>query len=523
MTRFLYPFALLLALVVSGCGGPVADPAPNPLPPGPSPAPASAPEFASVYHAGAANAGPPVAACYLAGEWHVFQASTTDGGWAHLVSPDLVNWETLAEVPVRGTNGTVVIDARNTTGLGTPARPALVALSRADGERPQLTYSTDNGRSWTAGARTEGLNDPRLRDPQVFWDVATDRWTMVAAADDHVAFFASPDLIRWTYLSEWGRAAHRGHGRWTHPELLPLTVAETGERTFALLLGTTAGGPNGGGSGTLYHPGYWDGTEFRPRREATFNPADTVKWLDHGRDFYAATTFAGAPDGRAVVVGWLGNLAYAAAAPNAPGSLSVPRALTLHDEYGFGLRLRQEPVAELARLRGRRRDLGTDYVNDGILRLDLSDLPRAGSFEFTIDVDMFTSSRELYFTFSNAAGDRFYRFGTSRGGNPDHLYFADRRAAGRTDFHPAFAPEGLTVGEQWSNDQVVTFRAFFDGTSAEVFVHGGNPVFTHRTYAAQPWTTLTIESSGGEQTLDASPGWSVERAAVYSLAPPARK
>ena len=62
-----------------------------------------------------------------------------------------------------------------------------------------------------------------------------------------------------------------------------------------------------------------------------FTPDDGDRWdrLDHGRDFYAGVTFDNVPDGRRIMLGWMGNWRYQAAIPTQPwrGAMSLPREL----------------------------------------------------------------------------------------------------------------------------------------------------------------------------------------------------
>ena len=55
------------------------------------------------------------------------------------------------------------------------------------------------------------------------------------------------------------------------------------------------------------------------------------QWLDHGADYYAAGTFASAPGGKAITIGWMSNWDYAARIPTAPwkGAMALPRVLSL--------------------------------------------------------------------------------------------------------------------------------------------------------------------------------------------------
>ncbi|MGY4541595.1 sucrose-6-phosphate hydrolase SacC (GH32 family) [Arthrobacter sp. UYNi723] len=53
--------------------------------------------------------------------------------------------------------------------------------------------------------------------------------------------------------------------------------------------------------------------------------------MDYGADFYAATTISGAPGGKPVLFGWMGNWDYAQKMPTTPwrGAMAIPRELTL--------------------------------------------------------------------------------------------------------------------------------------------------------------------------------------------------
>ena len=88
------------------------------------------------------------------------------------------------------------------------------------------------------------------------------------------------------------------------------------------------------GSGTQYFLGQWNGKEFI---------ADDVKtrWLDYGRDNYAGITFANAPGGRRIFIGWMSNWEYAHTFPTQPwrGAMTLPRELSLH-----GDRIIQTPI-----------------------------------------------------------------------------------------------------------------------------------------------------------------------------------
>jgi len=191
-----------------------------------------------------------------------------------------------------------------------------------------------------------------FRDPKVFWHEATRRWVMVVALSDQnkVRFYASPDLQRWGALSDFGPQGAID-GVWECPDLFELPVeGQTGRTRWVLDVDVGAGAP-AGGTGGQYFVGEFDGTRFRSDL-----PADApVRWVDHGRDFYASTSFSDLPesDSRRIWMGWLSNWEYAKVEPTPPwrGMQSVPREVRLVPA-GDELVLAQQPVREVETLRG---------------------------------------------------------------------------------------------------------------------------------------------------------------------------
>jgi fructan beta-fructosidase len=270
---------------------------------------------------------------YYAGEWHMFYQyyphDTVWGPmhWAHAVSRDLVNWETLpiAIAPDEQGyifSGSAVIDARNSAGFGAGVMVAIYTIHDAergrantrDHESQGIAISFDNGRTFQRFSGNPVLPNPGqtqdFRDPNVFWDEARGQWVMSLSVTDHIRFYASHDLKEWTYLSSFG-AGIGAHGTdddgvWECPNLFPIVDEASGEKRWVLIQNLNPGGPQGG-SGTQYFVGDWDGTTF------TLDPefGTEAVWLDHGADNYAGITWDSAPDGRRVIIGWMSNWLYA--------------------------------------------------------------------------------------------------------------------------------------------------------------------------------------------------------------------
>ncbi|OAV44247.1 glycoside hydrolase family 32 protein [Lewinella sp. 4G2] len=482
---------------------------------------------------------------YYDGEWHLFYQHFPDSNrwgpmhWGHAISTDLVNWQHLpiALYPdEKGYifSGSVVVDHAQKSPFGKDGEPAMVAMftyhdiegekaGRADYETQGIAYSNDHGRTWTKYAGNpvipnRGTKD--FRDPKVLWDEKTQAYTMVLAAADHVEFFSSPDLVNWTYLSSFGKDQPEHFGVWECPELIPMTVEETGEEAYVLIVSTGRGNPNGGGSATYYYTGNWDGKTFTKLKETSYNKPGT-KWLDHGRDNYAAVTFADVPDGdgRTILMGWMSNWQYAQDVPTEGwrSAMTVPRNLRLYNDPDFGYRLHQAPVKELERLRGKKIELGTDYLEDGITTVDLSELAHPGVFELNFSVDLHSNSEALYFTLTDADNKNFYRFGFDRNMEEGKWIFTSRDLAGLREFHEDFTSEELTFLDRPSNNSVMDIRILFDKTSAEVFLDDGLAVATDIFFPTTDFTYLVFEVSGGQKDLDGDLGFLLERGDIWEL------
>ena len=213
---------------------------------------------------------------YYDGEYHMFYQYNPEGSdwgnmsWGHAVSKDLVHWQELGvAIPYTSQygvfSGSAVIDTQNTSGLGSPDNPAMVAVwTRADvgGNQSQsLAYSTDKGRTWNLynnGDPVLDIGSNEFRDPKVFWDETAGRWTMVVshATEHRISFYSSPDLIHWTEQSSFG-----GEGItsavWECPDFFPLQVDGDSKETKWVLVVTVA-------DSAQYFVGSWDGSTFTP-------------------------------------------------------------------------------------------------------------------------------------------------------------------------------------------------------------------------------------------------------------------
>ncbi|WP_241158369.1 glycoside hydrolase family 32 protein [Cohnella candidum] len=446
---------------------------------------------------------------YYEGEYHLFYqhhpGSTVWGPmhWGHAVSKDLVRWEQhpIALRPDRnGTvfSGSAVVDWKDSSGFfggGT----GLVAIFTQDDSDPEtgesrqrqsLAYSKDKGRTWAMFAGNPVLTDARFtdfRDPKVFWDERRGRWAMAIAAGDRIAFYTSPDLKEWTFRSEFGQTEGSHDGVWECPDLFELPVdGDERRRKWVLIVSIGDNPDEPAGSRTQYFVGSFDGDKF-----VNENDGDSVLWLDHGRDNYAAVTWSDVPgdDGRRLLIGWMSNWKYANQTPTDAwrGALTLPRVLELRSGAA-GTRLVQKPVDDIVTLRESVRELRDVTVKEG-------ENPLAGleaeCLEITAELEL-RGAEELGFRVRKSGAEETvvgYDASTGR-------VFVDRSRSGQSDFHEGFAcrhEADITV-----RDGRLRLQLFVDRSSVEVFAGEGELAMTDLIFPSAGSMGLEFYAKGGE-------------------------
>ena len=388
---------------------------------------------------------------YYQGEYHLFyQHNPTENiwgnmSWGHAVSTDLQHWQELP-VAIACTDdvgifsGSAVIDYTNTTGFGSEANPAMVAIyteHKNDKSKQSqcLAFSLDNGRTFTKyeGNPVLDLEMSEFRDPKVQW--IDDQWLMTVALPDlhQIAFYSSPDLKEWSHLSNFGPAAEIG-GCWECPDLFKVNDK------WVLLVSLNPGGYQVG-SGTQYFIGQWNGNEF-------ISDDLTTRWLDYGRDNYAGVTFNNTPDNRKIFLGWMSNWEYAHTFPTQPwrGAMTLPRELTLDGDKVVQRVINEEEIPKI-----------TFSTTGGSIRISESE-------------------------------ERFIEIGL-------------REQKIFMDCTHAWSDQTLPLAEEFLLQEIATdagevdFQIFIDRGSIELFADGGKVVITNLTFLELALTTVT---SAGE-------------------------
>jgi fructan beta-fructosidase len=461
---------------------------------------------------------------YYKGEYDLFFQYNPFGNewghmsWGHAVSWDMVHWKQLP-VAIHEANGTMifsgsaVVDRHNSSGFCKRSNAgddscliAIYAGYTGKRQNQNVAYSNDRGRTWTKYSHNPviDLHLANFRDPKVFWYEPGHKWIMVTAlsAEHKVRLFGSIDMKHWTPLSNFGPEAAIG-GAWECPDLFKLPIEnEPGQSRWVLSVNLNPGGV-ARGSGNQYFVGGFDGTRF-----VDDNPANKTLWADYGKDFYASTSFSDIPpaDGRRIWIGWLGNWEYAAHVPTSPwrGIQSIPRVLKLR-RFSQGIRLIQEPIAELRALRGRHvaiedqsiaaanRILQSKKVRGDTLEIEASIAP-GGATQFGLQVRK-GASEETTIGVDRAKSE----------------LFVDRTRSGDTGFDSKFpgrqiAPLNIVKG------QPVQLHIFVDRCSVEVFADHGERVVSDLVFPSLSSEGIELYSSGGEAKIVKLDIWNLKSA-----------
>ncbi|MDB5241988.1 MAG: glycoside hydrolase family protein [Spirosoma sp.] len=444
---------------------------------------------------------------YFKGTYHLFfqyhPTGTTWGPmhWGHTTSKDMVHWQ---EQPIAlypdslGMifSGSAVVDRDNTSGFGKNGQTPLVAIfthhnARLEKEKTgkfqyqSLAYSLDEGKTWTKYAGNPVLPNPGItdfRDPKVRWYEPRKKWIMTLATKDHITFYSSPNLKRWTKESEFGNNVGAHGGVWECPDLFPLDY--NGRKAWVLLVSINPGGPNGG-SATQYFVGDFDGSQFKPFSTET-------KWMDYGTDNYAGVTFSNTGT-RTVLIGWMSNWQYAEKVPTNTwrSATTVPRELGLK-EVNNQLLLTSTPVKELDELNGKTTTLNNVTVK-GQYDLTAKIGSKAESFKLTLSAP---AANDFSIVLANEQNNELV-IGYDKAHN---AFFINRTKSGKIDFEKGFGKRHSAP--RLTTDSQISLTLLVDAASVELFADGGLTVMTDIFFPDKAMTKLFIKSATGVSIKD---------------------
>lgn len=437
--------------------------------------------------------------CY---QWNPYGSKWANMTWGHATSRDLIHWERQEPTILPDGlgmifSGSSAIDHQNSAGFG---KDAIVTLytSAAASQMQSLAYSTDGGNTFTKYPGNPVITmETEARDPNMFWDEAHQQWVMLLAhaLEKEMLIYTSPDLKQWTLASRFGKGMGAQGGVWECPDLfeLPVSGSTGNEKKWALVCNLNPGGPFGG-SATQYFIGDFDGTTFKADTDTT--GTIPTKWMDYGKDHYAAVSWSDAPNNRRTVIGWMSNWQYAAEVPTLQyrSANTLPREMGIFKDTDGQYYLSSTPSPELEALRSglhhqsRRFSLGKadktislPTQNDGICEILLDIEARKGQV--------------LTLTLANKAGERVVLTYDS---DKETLAF-DRTQSGIVNFSQDFP--AVTVAPTHRHDGKLSLRIFVDRSSIEVFEKEGRLAMTNLVFPNSPYTELSLKCSKGKAKI----------------------
>ena len=436
---------------------------------------------------------------YKDGEYHLFYQHNPYGSkwgnmhWGHAISKDLINWEHRPDAITPDALGTIfsgsaVVDTDNTAGFGAGAIVAIYTQN-SDRQVQSIAYSTDNGRSFTKYENNPVLtSDARdFRDPKVFWHKETQRWIMLLAVGQEMQIFSSSNLKDWAFESSFGEGQGAHGGVWECPDLFELPVDGTNEKKWVLLCNLNPGGPFGG-SATQYFVGTFNGKEF-----ANESPSQT-KWMDWGKDHYAAVTWSDAPDNRRIAIAWMSNWQYANDVPTSQyrSPNSVPRDLSLFTVDGETY-LQSAPSPELLKLRDVSKERSFKVNGTRIIKDMIAGNEGAYEIELTIENQHADIIGFRLYNDKDEEVDMQYDM-------KEKKFSMDRRKSGEVGFNENFPMLTWTAIESGKDE--LKLRLFVDKSSVEAFGDGGRFVMTNQVFPSEPYTHIDFYSKGGAYKVD---------------------
>lgn len=228
------------------------------------------------------------------------------------------------------------------------------------------------------------------------------------------------------------------------------------------------------------------------------------RWLDHGKDYYAALTFENMPDGERVAIAWMNNWQYAGVTPTQGwrGAMTLPRRMALETVDGQ-VQLMSRPVdtptassspssspSGTPRARGHR-------VQGAVVDDSVRTLPRAASGTvLRIEAEFELGDAREFGLHVRASGDERTVVGYHVGRQE---VFVDRTASGDVGFHPDFP--GVHVAPLPARDGRVRLEVVVDRSSVEVFGNDGEVAITDLVFPSASSDEVRVYAEGGDVTV----------------------
>ena len=365
---------------------------------------------------------------------------------------------------------------------------ALYTLNTPIGQAQHLAYSLDGGYTFIKYASNPviSVSSKEFRDPKIIYHAQTSRWVAVVAyAQEYVVgIYTSPDLIAWTWASNFSRVGFLGL-QYECPNLVPMPMLRNESLSLPDLLADSnivhdanlwlmfisinPGAPLGG-SASQYIPGYFNGTHFTPVDSA-------ARLADFAKDNYAGQFFAEIPySDPQISIQWASNWQYTNNVPTDTEGfrsfMALPRRHALANTTRTPYALFSIP-APIQHLYTTKQPLvKNDTLANQTLTFPLHITNLSGALAFSMKACSLPKAPQgsLNFTFRSSATGEHIRGGFLLPG--DSTFFLDRSGVhGFND--PFFTAQFSTAHPVNADTGCFKLEIVFDRSIIEVFLDNG--------------------------------------------------
>lgn len=414
-------------------------------------------------------------------QWNPFETAHGAKFWGHFTSKDLINWEhqpiALAPSEWYEKNGCYSGSAIEHEGKMVLFYTGNVKDENGDRETYQCMAVSQDGITFEKKGPVIHLPEgytAHFRDPKV-WN-KDNTWYMVLGAQDldeqgKVVLYSSPDLENWdllgpitgSYMNQLGSFGYM----WECPDLFELDGLDV------LLVSPQGLDPEGDLYHNLFQAGYFVGE--LDYKKASYRHGSFTE-LDRGFDFYAPQTTVD-EKGRRLLFAWMGitdeNEKYQPTIEKGwIHAMTLPRVLTRKGE-----KVIQQPVEELQQLR--KHEVSYNEVQITTSNVALEGI-KGEAVELLLD-EMICEGDIFEINF--------------RGG----ARFVYSPKVGKMSLHRENFKDGSIESRHCMIDAVKKLQVFIDTSSIEIFVNGGEEVFTARYYPDAAVQSITFSADGKVQ------------------------
>ncbi|MCA0988832.1 sucrose-6-phosphate hydrolase [Guptibacillus algicola] len=409
-------------------------------------------------------------------QWMPFKTEHGAKFWGHYTSTDLVNWTLRSPALAPGDwfdkNGCYSGSAVAHDDKMVLFYTGNVKDEGGNRESYQCMAESSDGITFDKKGVVLELPEgytPHFRDPKVWKH--EDKWFMVIGAQNseeegRVVLFESLDLTRWEYKGDVTASRHQKLGEfgymWECPDLFELDGSDV------LLFSPQGIEAEGYSYQNVYQTGYLSG---ELDYETGILNHDTFRELDRGFEFYAPQTTED-EKGRRLLIGWMGVPEQGEAhQPTRKHhwlhTLTIPRELRYR-----GGKLIQKPVAELDDMRQ------NEVVKKATLSNEKMEWKEGNTTVYELLVKVKDVEGSFSITFRNNAAIVF--------DSVEKLLTLKRRRF----------VDGSEESRSCHIESVSELRFYVDSSSIEVFINGGEEVFTSRYFPAEEDDSLVFKSNG---------------------------